>query len=212
MSAIGDLLAAMEADDVTQEARAGAAETSGESEPNYSNTDNIFGVEPPKNGQDTGGQGSAEGDPNGNMGGDMGDMDDMGGEGDEDSEDDFGGGEGDEEVSEEDITDANKKMVLRDNFIHLYSVIKGDLTQLSDYRFNTGSSTETNLINIINNLTEAKNNISKTLSNGFKDLKYETALTKYVSVKRVYDISIKMLYEHFDNLHKEDEKTKSSKK
>lgn len=198
MSHLNKLLIALEADDVTEEARNGAEDTTGDSnKADYSNTDDIFGVESPD-----GNGGSAEGDPNSD---DM-DMDD---EGDDDMGDDDLGG--DDEASEEGVSDAQKKMVLRDNFIELYSIVKGNITQLNEYKFNLSIDNDTNTADIVKNLTDLKRSISNILTNDFKGLEYSTALMKYLSAKEVYDISIMMLYEHFDNIYNKDKKNDSKK-
>lgn len=209
---IDDLLKiAMEAEDVTQEAKAqasstGANETTGnnDEERDMSNTDDIFGL------KDNGSSG--EGDNNASSTGDDsssdddfgGDFDDMG---DDMSSDDFGEGDdsGGDDSTGEDIPDASKKMVLKDNLYSIYTSTKGIIKQLSDYKFNTADDPAP-LSTIMDNLASLQNAISKILLGDFKKLEYTQALTKYISVKKTYDICTQMLYEHFDNLHKDTEK------
>lgn len=201
MDLFKDLYAAMEAeaDNVAAEAQDEMRQVNpSENAPNYENTGDIFGL---NGGGEEAPDDSGESDTSG---GDESNADDL-------SDEDMGIGE-DTTMSEDEENEAEKKMVIRDNLIELYTTIKGNLSQLSEYQYVTSADNSTHMSAVINNLTDLKSVISKTLTSGLKDMPYTTVLKKYLSIKKCYDICIKMLYEHFNNKDNSDITAKSKGK
>ncbi len=117
-------------------------------------------------------------------------------------------GNTDDEVEDDELIIRRKK-ILRENMAYLYDIIHDNINTLKNGSITANTKDEIeSLDRIVNNLTDCEEVLYKTLTDGYRDSKYEDINKIYISAKKVYDISIKMMFEHFDVM----EKSLSSKK
>lgn len=103
--------------------------------------------------------------------------------------------------NEEDELITRKKEILRNNMVYLYDIIYDNITTLKNgsIKINTKEEIES-LDRIIDNLSDCAEVLYATLTKNYKDSKYEDIKKIYISAKKLFDISIKMLYNHFDTM------------
>ena len=193
--------------------------------------------EPPPEQADAGGPDTGENDmgegaddaaaPAGNAdagGGDpLADPGDNGGDeagGTDDTEMDEEGGEGSDELNPNDsLGDGptnnppsvfSDKNTLKSNAIHFMSLMDGDLAILNARLGDLNEIEDLRVMNkVIQNLTLTKKLLNKTITEDFSNQTYESLMTKYITMKQIYDLSIEMLDKHFN---KDPKRRKSSKK
>lgn len=119
----------------------------------------------------------------------------------------------DEGMSEENKSIFSDKNTLKENMIYFFNIIKYTITSL-EYGLGTTDDQETiRVINsVIHNLYNCKDLLYKILTDEMESSSYETLVTKYITLKRIYDISCDMLEEHFSNNPKSRIKYKRFKK
>ena len=102
-----------------------------------------------------------------------------------------------------------KKNSIRDNLAQLYTVIAGDIETLVSTLSNLNDANALKVVNaVLLHLRNCKDYIYKTLTVNLTQLEYDELLRRYVTIKRVYDICIKMLETHFHDNEKETRKSK----
>lgn len=164
---------------------------------------------PEAGGEDPAGDAGAEGDPNNPTGADPladpGDAGGEGGEGGESTEEDFGGGDG--ELNPDDAPGEEKnppsvfsdKNTLKANAIHFMELMDGELAVMNSKVGTLGDSDDIRVLNkVISNLTQTKLLMETMITKDFGSKSYEELMTRYVTMKQIYDISIRMLDKHFN--------------
>ena len=219
--------AAMEADDVTNEAQDGVRNAMNNTtatqdgdcpEEDLTNVDGIFdhgpsGKDNPNDQENPDeGEGNANDDPTApgdapteeevpEEGGDE------GGEGEDENADPNVTGEVDEngedggegEEAADPLLFAHKNRI-RDNLIQLYSIFNGDIETLTASMNSIDHRPTITVVSaIINHMTNAKDYIYKTLTTDLTTLEYDELLQRYITLKRLYDICIEMLQKHFES-------------
>lgn len=127
------------------------------------------------------------------------------GEGSDNSDDmsddqsmDDGSGEDSEDPGEKSIF--SDKNTLKKNMIYFFNIIRYTITSLEDSLGNTEDQETIRVINsVIHNLYAAKDVLYDILTKQIEKTPYEVLTTKYITIKRIYDISCDMLEEHFKN-------------
>lgn len=105
----------------------------------------------------------------------------------------------------QDQTELNmqKKEILRKNMILLYNNIHGNIDILKETNISVAKKEDIQVLNsIIENLEDSNRILFECITNDYKSTSYSEALKKYIGVHKIYDISIAMLYKHFDNMKK----------
>lgn len=114
-----------------------------------------------------------------------------------DDQTDFGDDPG---MSEEDKSVFSDKNTLKENMIYFFNIIRYTITSLEDGLGATEDQETIRVINsVIHNLYNSKDVLYKILTEEMESSPYETLVTKYITLKRIYDISCDMLEEHFSN-------------
>lgn len=128
---------------------------------------------------------------------DSGEDDDL----DNNSDDNTLSEDSDENADETSPDEQKKKMLLHENMLYLYDILKSDIEVLSDYAPNTqDNDVIKTLQNVKSNLEDTLGILSNILKNEFDDVSYPLLLRKYIGIKTVYDITIKMLDGSFTKL------------
>lgn len=119
----------------------------------------------------------------------------------------------DEGMSEENKSIFSDKNTLKENMIYFFNIMRYTITSL-EYSLGTTEDQETiRIINsVIHNLYNSKDILYKIITEEIESSPYETLVTKYITLKRIYDISCDMLEEHFSNNPKSRVKYKRFKK
>ena len=106
----------------------------------------------------------------------------------------------DEGMSEENKSIFSDKNTLKENMIYFFNIMRYTITSL-EYCLCTTEDQETiRVINsVIHNLYNSKDILYKIITEEIESSPYETLVTKYITLKRIYDISCDMLEEHFSN-------------
>lgn len=106
----------------------------------------------------------------------------------------------DEGMSEENKSIFSDKNTLKENMIYFFNIMRYTITSL-EYGLGTTEDRETiRVINsVIHNLYNSKDILYKIITEEIESSPYETLVTKYITLKRIYDISCDMLEEHFSN-------------
>ena len=106
----------------------------------------------------------------------------------------------DEGMSEENKSIFSDKNTLKENMIYFFNIMRYTITSL-EYGLGTTEDQETiRVINsVIHNLYNSKDILYKIITEEIESSPYETLVTKYITLKRIYDISCDMLEEHFSN-------------
>lgn len=95
-----------------------------------------------------------------------------------------------------------KKNYLRDNMVAFYNVLVNNIDLLSESIGNLNEQQSIDITNkVIDNIREIKRLLMNAISNDLSNNEYEEVLRKYITLRRVYDISIEMLDKHFGNIH-----------
>ena len=203
---------AMEADDITGDTANAVRNITGENtdtapdsanredEENLEQVDDIFGT------QDNNQQNNNEQNENASDNEDSEQSDDTSNEGNEDESGD-GSAEEDPNLENNDdsssdnpedknnFTDKNK---IRDHLAQLYSIINGDIDIIMNSISNINNSETIAVMNsILNHFRNCKSMIYKTLTKDLTTIDYPELLKRYITLKRVYDISIKMMETYF---------------
>ena len=106
----------------------------------------------------------------------------------------------DPSMPEEDKSIFSDKNTLKENMIYFFNIIKYTITYLEDGLGSTEDQETVRVINsVIHNLYNSKDILYKILTEEMESSSYETLVTKYITLKRIYDISCDMLEEHFSN-------------
>ena len=103
-------------------------------------------------------------------------------------------------MSEENKSIFSDKNTLKENMIYFFNIMRYTITSL-EYGLGTTEDQETiRVINsVIHNLYNSKDILYKIITEEIESSPYETLVTKYITLKRIYDISCDMLEEHFSN-------------
>lgn len=124
-------------------------------------------------------------------------------EGDEeptDTADDTTPNDEDSEMSEDDTSVFSDKNSLKENMVYFFNIIRYTIKSLEDSLSSTDNQETIRVINsVIQNLYNAKNVLYKILTEQMESTSYEILTSKYITIKRIYDISCDMLEEHFAN-------------
>ena len=103
-------------------------------------------------------------------------------------------------MSEEDKSIFSDKNTLKENMIYFFNIIRYTITSLEDGLGSTEDQETIRVVNsVIHNLYNSKDILYKILTEEMKSTPYETLVAKYITLKRIYDISCDMLEEHFSN-------------
>lgn len=107
----------------------------------------------------------------------------------------------------DDGTDANNqaeksifsdKNTLKKNMIYFFNIIRYSIKSLEDAIGSTDDQETIRVVNsVIHNLYSAKDTLYDILTKEIESSPYEVLTTKYITIKRIYDISCDMLEEHF---------------
>ena len=91
-----------------------------------------------------------------------------------------------------------KKNTIRDNMAQLYSIINGNIDSLTSSLNNLNDMGSLKVTNaVLTHLRNSKTYLYKTLTEDVATLEYDELLQRYITIKRVYDICIRMLETHF---------------
>ena len=108
--------------------------------------------------------------------------------------------EGDSGMSPEDTSVFSDKNTLKENMIYFFNIIRYTISSLEAGLGTTEDQETIRVVNsVIHNLYNCKDVLYKILTEEMEKSPYETLVTKYVTLKRIYDISCDMLEEHFSN-------------
>lgn len=100
-----------------------------------------------------------------------------------------------------------KKNKIRDNIVQLYTIISGNIESIEASIININEAKTIEVLNmVISNLRNCKTYIYNTLTKELKTLEYDELLRRYITIKRVYDISIEMMEAHFKKVNKDKNK------
>ena len=115
-----------------------------------------------------------------------------------------GDGETPEEMPEED-TSTNEDLVftkknrIRDNLSQLYTIISGNIEVIVNSLTSINDDKTIHVMNmVLSHFRNCKDYIYKTLTVELSSLEYDELLQRYITLKRVYDICIEMMEEHFN--------------
>lgn len=111
-------------------------------------------------------------------------------------------GMGDDEsgMSPEDQSVFSDKNTLKKNMIYFFNIIRYNISNLEASLGATEDQEALRVCNsVIHNLYNLKDILYKTLTEEMESTPYETLVAKYVTAKRIYDLSCDMLEEHFSN-------------
>ena len=222
---LNSMMIAMEADDITTMAAQTTRSALGGrpmitqeegNEDDITNTDDIFN-------QNEAGEGG--GDPNGRADPNEAPTPEEPQEDNpENTEDIFGNQDQEEAPADDNLQDQNqtqtrdepedsllfaKKNTIRDNMAYLYSIVTGDIDNLTSSLSAINDTPSLTVMNsVLMHLRNAKTYIIKTLTEDIDGLEYDELLRRYVTMKRLYDIAIHMLEIHFGDKQKDLRKKK----
>lgn len=95
------------------------------------------------------------------------------------------------------------KNTLKDNIIYFTNTLRTDIDELTNVLGGLNDLESIQVVNsVITNMRNCKDVLHKTLTNDMETSSYEELMRKYITVKRIYDISIEMLDKHFSNMQK----------
>lgn len=107
-------------------------------------------------------------------------------------------GSNDENQSSVEKSIFSDKNTLNKNMIYFFNIIRSTINSLEN---EIGLCDDQETIRVINSVTQnlyaAKNVLYKLITKEISKLPYETLVTKYVTIKRIYDISCDMIEEYF---------------
>ena len=108
--------------------------------------------------------------------------------------------EGDSSMSPEDTSIFSDKNTLKENMIYFFNIMRYTISSLEAGLGTTENQETIRVVNsVIHNLYNCKDILYKIITEEMEKSPYETLVTKYVTLKRIYDISCDMLEEHFSN-------------
>ena len=108
--------------------------------------------------------------------------------------------EGDSSMSPEDTSIFSDKNTLKENMIYFFNIIRYTISSLEAGLGTTEDQETIRVVNsVIHNLYNCKDILYKIITEEMEKSPYETLVTKYITLKRIYDISCDMLEEHFSN-------------
>ena len=108
--------------------------------------------------------------------------------------------EGDSSMSPEDTSVFSDKNTLKENMIYFFNIMRYTISSLEAGLGTTENQETIRVVNsVIHNLYNCKDILYKIITEEMEKSPYETLDTKYVTLKRIYDISCDMLEEHFSN-------------
>lgn len=91
-----------------------------------------------------------------------------------------------------------KKNPIRDNLAQLYAIVSGDIEIISSSLNNMNDLPSIKVANaVLRHLRNCKTYIYKTLTEDAPDIEYEELLRRYITLKRIYEVCVKMLEVHF---------------
>lgn len=100
----------------------------------------------------------------------------------------------------EDKSIFSDKNTLKKNMIYFFNIIRYTINSLEESLGLCNNQETIRVINsVIQNLYSCKEVLYSVLTNHMEKSAYEELVTKYVTIKRIYDISCDMLEEHFNN-------------
>ena len=109
-------------------------------------------------------------------------------------------GEDEPGMSPEDQSIFSDKNTLKKNMIYFFNIIRYNISNLEASLGATEDQEALRVCNsVIHNLYGLKDVLYKTLTEEMESTPYETLVAKYVTAKRIYDLSCDMLEEHFSN-------------
>ena len=176
------------------------AEDNPQNNPTENTQDENSNEEAPTNDQDSGNDTTPNmGDDNTDPNDDMGDnSDDLSGDGTEDPMNDDPDGSDEPGMSPEDKSIFSDKNTLKKNMIYFFNIMRYTITSLEESLGSTEDQETLRVINsVIHNLYAAKDVLYDILTKRMETTPYEVLTTKYITLKRIYDISCDMLEEHF---------------
>lgn len=95
------------------------------------------------------------------------------------------------------------KNTLKDNIVYFTNTLRTDIDELTNVLGGLNDLQSIQVVNsVITNMRNCKDVLHKTLTNDMETSSYEELMRKYITVKRIYDISIEMLDKHFSNMQK----------
>lgn len=107
---------------------------------------------------------------------------------------------GEDSESQDEKSIFSDKNTLKKNMIYFFNIIRYTITSLEDSLGNTEDQETIRVINsVIHNLYATKDVLYNILTKQIEKTPYEVLTTKYITIKRIYDISCDMLEEHFKN-------------
>lgn len=114
--------------------------------------------------------------------------------------DDSGMSDDESGMSPEDQSVFSDKNTLKKNMIYFFNIIRYNISNLEASLGATEDQEALRVCNsVIHNLYNLKDILYKTLTEEMESTPYETLVAKYVTAKRIYDLSCDMLEEHFSN-------------
>lgn len=109
-------------------------------------------------------------------------------------------GETEPGMSPEDQSIFSDKNTLKKNMVYFFNIIRYNITNLESSLGATEDQETLKVCNsVIHNLYALKDVLYDTLTEKMESTPYETLVAKYITAKRVYDLSCDMLEEHFSN-------------
>lgn len=91
-----------------------------------------------------------------------------------------------------------KKNPIRDNLAQLYTIVSGDIEIISTSLNNMNDLPSIKVANaVLRHLRNCKTYIYKTLTEDAPDIEYDELLRRYITLKRIYEVCVKMLEVHF---------------
>lgn len=103
-------------------------------------------------------------------------------------------------MNPEDKSIFSDKNTLKKNMIYFFNIIRYTITSLEDNLGYIDNQESLRIINsVIQNLYSSKDILFDLITKRIEKEPYEVLVTKYITLKRIYDISCDMLEEHFTN-------------
>ena len=100
-----------------------------------------------------------------------------------------------------------KKNKIRDNLVQLYTIVSGNIEAIESSIININEEQTIEVLNmVITNLRNCKKYIYDTLTKELKNLEYDELLRRYITLKKVYDLSIETMDTHFKKVNSEKKK------
>lgn len=105
-----------------------------------------------------------------------------------------------EGMNPEDKSIFSDKNTLKKNMIYFFNIIRYTIASLEDALGSTDNQETLRVMNsVIQNLYSSKDVLFNLITKQIEKESYEILVTKYITIKRIYDISCDMLEEHLTN-------------